>query len=143
MNKHLIVIGIMLMLLAVGLSGCTDLNNNDLENSQDFSIDDIWELGQTENYGMGYWKFYNGNFKSFREKKPEYIECWLEGDYYVSKHILHVTAEGRCSNVDSPKDYWVQGEEYNYEYKMTFANYGETVILENQNADGKTVLHRS
>ena len=49
-NKHLIVIGIVVLLLAVGLSGCIQTNQNEKEKeeSEDTSDNDFWDDDSVE-----------------------------------------------------------------------------------------------
>ena len=54
-NKHLIVIGIVVLLLAVGLSGCIQTNQNEKEKeeSEDTSDNDFWDDGEDEDGDWG------------------------------------------------------------------------------------------
>jgi len=86
MKKQLIIIGIIIILLTVGLSGCN-------ENSPKYSVigtwkdtyDDIWEFGNNTVYiGVGANDTYNYKIKD----NKLYIENWLgEDGYYIMNWV--------------------------------------------------------
>ena len=59
MKKQLIIIGIIVLLITVGLSGCADKNNGEENNK--FDTND----GGENNKFVGTWKDYSGNGNSF------------------------------------------------------------------------------
>ena len=93
MNKHLIVIGTAVLLLAVGLSGCVDREAEKQEETPDnepsSSLVGLWKR-ESDNYYEQYYE--NGTFQPFME-----YNNYAGGSYYTYMHFA-------CDAHSNPSD---------------------------------------
>jgi len=138
--KHLIAIGIAVLLICVGLSGCNEDGNINWKDSQVYSIEGKWNTGETDSYGMNIYNFHNGQVISeFEEQESSNIRTYSEGEYTVTGNKLSFSLQIKMYSyiTGNTVEY---GDIHQFDYEITFAEYGEILIL--TDTTGAITWHR-
>jgi len=101
MNKHLIVIGTVVLLLAVGLSGCVENSNNNDDETSNLKFEETilgtWtkiEIEGNYTYKIVYRFFSNSSFFSgLWDASSESYNMSLWGTYSISNERLYLNVE--------------------------------------------------
>jgi len=97
MNKHLIVIGVVILLLVVGLSGCYE---SDTEYTTDLpSADDVQILSHNLSYTSYGSVVVIGTAKNIGEERLSFIE--IKAKFYDENDILIETSSDMAEDVDA------------------------------------------
>ena len=124
MNKHLIPLGIAVLLICVGLSGCTDSPTNDLSAEEKIMFIGIWAVEEPEDeiYNTT-WTFYdNDTIKVTFDLQGQPLGYW--GTYQIENGQLYLT-----SPVTTPPT-----ATYDYEFsdgdnRLTLSNDETTMVM--------------
>lgn len=113
MNKHLIIIGIAVLLICVGFSGCFD---TDTEYTSDLpTADDIQILNHNISHDY-YSSVVNGTGKNIGDKQVSVI---IKAKFYDENDVLLNTGSDYISDVDPDEI---------FAFKITYFNFEEVVV---------------
>ena len=125
MKKHLIVIGTAVLLVVVGLSGCTDSPTNNLSAEEEIMFIGIWAVEEPEDevYNTT-WTFYdNDTIKVTFDLQGQSFSYW--GTYKIEDGKLHTTSQETTP----------PSESFDYEFydvSRLILSYGEETIVFNK-----------
>jgi hypothetical protein len=103
MNKHLIVIGIIILLLAVGLSGCTDTQSSDIDKLIGTWFDEETEIISITFFSDGNCD-YGGINSTWELKDGEIVIEFLNQDYIKTFDYIFSDNSNKLTLIQSGGD---------------------------------------
>jgi len=140
MRKHLIITLVAVLLIVVGLSGCLD---DGLNEELEYSIYGEWKKdGEPDWEGKRIWRFYSSSFRTSPERFPFWLTSYsyYEGTYKIEGSKITLNLSWVFWTSEGGEDYRYSSGEY--EYKITFQDYGRIAILDNINGDEKFIFRK-